>query len=68
MLYLQAVEDRLIPRSALEAIQRIHPDVQVAAFASPHFLLQVKPEETARCVGQFVRSLEPTSPDRGGGC
>jgi pimeloyl-ACP methyl ester carboxylesterase len=54
MLYLLATSDRLIPRSALGKIQRVRPDIQVAEFDAPHFLLQTRPRETADRVARFL--------------
>ena len=57
MLYLQASEDRLIPRSALEDIRRIRRDVRVAKFDAPHFLLQTRAAECAAAVRDFLKDL-----------
>jgi hypothetical protein len=34
-----------------------YPKAQEALFEAPHGLLQVKPEEAARVVGEFVRGV-----------
>ncbi len=57
MLYLQARKDRLIPRSALQSIQRIRGDVQVSGVDGPHFLLQTRAQECAVNVRSFLASL-----------
>jgi pimeloyl-ACP methyl ester carboxylesterase len=54
VLYLLATADRLVPKSALRAIERFRPDVQVVKFDAPHFLLQTRPKETMRRVAQFL--------------
>ena len=55
MLYLQAVRDRLVPRSALTRIQRIRPDIEVAEIDGPHFLLQTRPTSCAERIVQFIQ-------------
>jgi pimeloyl-ACP methyl ester carboxylesterase len=58
LLYLLATADRLIPRSALRSIEAIRPDVQVAEFDAPHFLLQTRAEQAALRVRSFLDQLE----------
>ena len=57
MLYLQAAQDRLVPRSAAELIRGLRPSTHVMRFAGPHALLQALPEETAIAVTEFVREV-----------
>jgi pimeloyl-ACP methyl ester carboxylesterase len=56
-LYLQATRDRLVPRSALQVIQRIRNDIQVAGIEGPHFLLQTRAPKCAAIVSNFLASL-----------
>ena len=53
-LYLRAKQDRVVPRSALEEIQRHMPNVQVAEIDSPHFLLQVNPTAAAAVIANLL--------------
>jgi hypothetical protein len=55
MLYLRARADRLIPVAAGRAILESRPDVELAEFDAPHFLLQTEPEACARAVEQFMK-------------
>jgi pimeloyl-ACP methyl ester carboxylesterase len=57
MLYMQASADRLVPRSALRKIERIRPDIQVAQFDAPHFLLQTRPELAAGTARSFISKV-----------
>jgi pimeloyl-[acyl-carrier protein] methyl ester esterase len=57
LLYLQASRDRIVPRSALKAIQRVRADLEIATFDAPHFLLQILPSQVAAQVRRFVRAL-----------
>lgn len=61
MLYLRATADRLFRRSALQEIQRVRGDLQVARFEAPHFLLQTRPHECAGEMRRFLGSLETPS-------
>jgi pimeloyl-ACP methyl ester carboxylesterase len=54
MLYLQAAADRLIPRSAGLAIQRLRPDTEFESVDAPHFLLQTEPHRCAAVILRFV--------------
>ena len=54
ILYLQAMRDRLIPPSCLEAIQRVKPETVVSAIDGPHLLFQREPLQTADVVARFV--------------
>ena len=53
-LYLRAKKDRVVPRSALEEIQRHMLNVQVAEVDSPHFLLQVSPVAAAAAIASLL--------------
>ncbi len=55
-LYLRASEDRIIRRSASELIASVLPDIEVAEFEAPHFLLQAAPEQAAFAVVRFMQS------------
>lgn len=54
ILYLRALEDRLVPPSAAELIARLAPDIRVVDVEGPHCLLQTQPAQTARLVAEFA--------------
>jgi pimeloyl-[acyl-carrier protein] methyl ester esterase len=56
-LYLQAAQDRLVPRSAAELVRRLRPSTRVMRFHGPHALLQALAQETAAAVVEFVREV-----------
>jgi len=56
-LYLRAMQDGVVPRSAGQHLLQIKPDIAVQELKAPHFLLQVVPEEAARSVTKFVSGL-----------
>jgi pimeloyl-ACP methyl ester carboxylesterase len=55
LLYLQALEDRVVPASATRWVTTVAPSTQVVTFQAPHFLLQVQPAEAARVVARFMK-------------
>lgn len=55
MLYLRANQDRVIPRAAGLAILNLRPDIALAKFDAPHFLLQTEPAACAATVLEFAR-------------
>ncbi len=57
LLYLHALEDRLVPASALSWVKQLRPDASVATFEAPHALLQACPTQAAAAVRAFVRGL-----------
>jgi pimeloyl-ACP methyl ester carboxylesterase len=54
LLYLRAVEDRVVPASASEVILRNVPHAKAVDFTAPHFLLQTLPAEAADVVNAFI--------------
>lgn len=56
VLYLQAPQDRVVPRRCLSEVLRARPDSEVAAIEGPHFLLQTQP---AACAGALASFLAP---------
>lgn len=54
MLYMRANQDRLITRAAGLAILNLRPDVELAKFDAPHFLLQTEPAACATAVLAFM--------------
>lgn len=61
VLYLQASEDRVVPRAASELVARLAPRCQVVELSGPHFLLQAVPSMAAKVVGEFCREVALTS-------
>lgn len=54
MLYLQATQDLLVPRTAATLLHGLQPALRITTFKAPHMLLQVVPAEAARIVESFV--------------
>jgi len=59
MLYLRATRDRLIPGRVAQQMQVVLPALQVADFATPHFLLQIAPREAAARIARFLDDIRP---------
>jgi pimeloyl-ACP methyl ester carboxylesterase len=57
ILYLRASEDRVVPPAATDLVVRNAKDLRVADLDGPHFLLQVRPQESAAHVKAFARRL-----------
>ena len=57
VLYLQAMEDRLVPRGAFRLISQLIPGARIAELEAPHFLLQAAPAAAARHVKAFVQEV-----------
>jgi pimeloyl-ACP methyl ester carboxylesterase len=62
MLYMLARQDRLIPRSAFNKIDRLRPDVQLQQIDGPHFLLQTQPARSATVIRDFLRFIKTGIP------
>lgn len=56
-MYLQAMQDRIVPAQAARVIQRALPGLRVERFEGPHGLLQAAPLATARAIDNFCREL-----------
>lgn len=54
IMYLQALQDRLVPSGATAVVQQANSKVVVAQLEGPHFLLQVCPSQAAAAVGSFL--------------
>lgn len=54
VLYLQATEDLLVPKSAARLLNDLMPTVRIAKFKAPHMLLQVAPTEAASVIELFM--------------
>lgn len=62
ILYMRSNQDRLIPRAAGLAILNLRPDIELAKFDAPHFLLQTEPRQCAAVVLDFIRRRCQSSP------
>jgi pimeloyl-[acyl-carrier protein] methyl ester esterase len=58
ILYIQATNDRVIPKSCLDEIRRIKPDLRVAEIDGPHLILQREPNRSADIVSKFVEEFQ----------
>lgn len=56
-LYLQASQDRLVPRSAAAEIANIYPETEIVSFDAPHFLLQVAANDATAAVIRFADKI-----------
>jgi pimeloyl-[acyl-carrier protein] methyl ester esterase len=55
-LYLQALQDRLVPSVAASLALQANPHMQVVRLDGPHFLLQVCPREASEALEAFFQS------------
>jgi pimeloyl-ACP methyl ester carboxylesterase len=58
MLYIRAMQDRLIPVRCVEEILRIRPETTVVEIAGPHLILQREPQSTAAIVARFIAETQ----------
>jgi pimeloyl-ACP methyl ester carboxylesterase len=58
VLYLRAVEDRVVPPAASELLLENLPRGRVVNVVAPHFLLQAVPEEAGKVVQAFLQEVE----------
>lgn len=56
ILYLRAMADQLVPRSAAALVQQIRPKTRLVEMNAPHCLLQVVPQDAARIIAEFMAS------------
>jgi pimeloyl-ACP methyl ester carboxylesterase len=56
-MYLQGSEDTLLPLSCVDEVCRLAPKTRVVKIAAPHCVLQCAPDEAARAIGEFFRSV-----------
>lgn len=57
MLYLQARRDSLVNPVCLEEMRRVKPEIEVVVMDGPHVLLQLRAQQAAEIVAEFVRRL-----------
>ena len=58
MLYVRAMQDRLIPVQCVEEILRIRPETTVVEIAGPHLILQREPGSAAAIVAGFIAEIQ----------
>ena len=58
VLYLQALQDRLVPAGASAKVLQANVSIQVAKLEGPHFLLQTSPALAAEVVGAFLTAQQ----------
>ena len=56
-MYVQGTHDTLLPASCVEEIRRLVPKTRVVKIAAPHCVLQCAPDEAARTISEFFRSI-----------
>ena len=61
MLILFARQDKLVTSHCLFRAIHLLPDIHVRNFDGPHFLLQVKPQETAKIIMDFMGYIRKSS-------
>ena len=59
ILFIQALQDRLVDESSLAEMRAIKPQIKVARIAGPHLILQREPQQAAEVVTSFIQQLEP---------
>jgi len=61
-LYLQALQDRLVPAKAAAIIERALPALRIVRLDGPHGLLQASPVAAARVIDNFCRERALSAP------
>ncbi|WP_414858752.1 alpha/beta fold hydrolase [Paucibacter sp. TC2R-5] len=56
-IYLRAMQDRLVPKSAAAHIKVLLPSVEVVQIEAPHCLLQARPKDASVVVSKFMREV-----------
>jgi pimeloyl-[acyl-carrier protein] methyl ester esterase len=57
-LYIQAAKDRIVPKSCLDEIRCLKPDLRVAEIDGPHLILQREPRQSADLVTKFIEEFQ----------
>jgi|SRR5438105_12009184 len=55
VLYLRAIEDRVVPVRSSRLVTTHCPHAKVVELVAPHFLLQAAPDQAAAAVAEFMR-------------
>jgi pimeloyl-ACP methyl ester carboxylesterase len=64
-LYLQATQDRVVPKNCLEPLKVRMPQLELRSIHGPHCLLQVSPQASLNVIVKFLQAqnlLDSTSP------
>ena len=56
ILYLRAVQDRIVAESDAQMIQNYLPDVERVDIDAPHLLLQTRPQQCAELIINYIQS------------
>lgn len=62
VMYLQAIEDRIVPGQAARTIQRALSGLRIVRLEGPHGLLQAAPVAAAQAIENFCRELGSPEP------
>jgi pimeloyl-ACP methyl ester carboxylesterase len=62
VMYLQAIEDRIVPGRAARTIQRALSGLRIVRLEGPHGLLQAAPVAAAQAIENFCRELGSPDP------
>ena len=54
LLYLQGAQDRLVPKTAAQTIQKYVPEMKLRTIDAPHLLLQLNPRQAVAAITQFL--------------
>ncbi|MEJ2492591.1 MAG: alpha/beta hydrolase [Desulfuromonadales bacterium] len=57
-LYLQATQDRLVPKRASSRLRQYLPQVEIRSIPGPHTILLAQPAAGARLIADFIAGLE----------
>jgi pimeloyl-ACP methyl ester carboxylesterase len=57
ILFIRATKDKVIPKSCLDEIRSIKPDLRVAEVDGPHLILQREPDISMDIVAKFISGL-----------
>ncbi|MGD0627731.1 MAG: alpha/beta hydrolase [Terracidiphilus sp.] len=59
ILFIQALQDRLVGEASLEQMCAIKPQIEVARIPGSHLILQREPQRAAEVVASFIQQLAP---------
>jgi pimeloyl-ACP methyl ester carboxylesterase len=59
ILYLAGSQDRLVGPRVVRHMKALRPDMSVVTLDAPHLVLQRRPVEAAREIGQFLAAVAP---------
>ena len=59
-MYLQGTEDVLVPPSCADEVCRLATSTRIVRIEAPHCVLQCAPDDAARAIGEFLKSVNAT--------